>query len=176
MKKNDYINSNGIIQDLDRLQQSAEWDNLRFVNQKGTIMAPGDIDLAFDWRKKLNIMGDFKLGAKALEPGQHYTYTNMIDLLQKGGEIDYPDYGAYFLIISHDTPREQRTYDASTCEVKRVYYKGKWDTIKSPLTLKEAFKRIILKHGLEDEIREHVEVPIDDIWEACFGSKLGDTK
>ena len=165
-----HINSNGIIQDLTRLQQSAEWDNLRYVNQKGTIMAPGDIDLAFDWRKKLNIMGDFKLGAKALEPGQYYTYTNMIDLLQRGGEIDYPDYGAYFLIISHNTPREQPTYDASICEVKRVYHRGRWFPMKSPLTLKDAFKSIILKHKLEEEIREYVEVPISDIWDACFPS------
>lgn len=174
---NKHINSKGIIQDLDRLQQSAEWDNLRFLSPNGTIMAPGDIDLAFDWRKKLNIMGDFKLGDKALEPGQHYTYTNKVDLLQAGGEVlTGKNYGAYFLIISHDTPREQRTYDASVCEVKRVYHKGKWTSIQSPLTLKDAFKRIIDKHGLEDEIREYVEVPVDDIWEACFGSKLGDTK
>jgi len=176
MKNNNNINSKGIIQDLDRLQQSAEWDNLRFLSPNGSIMAPGDIDLAFDWRKKLNIIGDFKLGDKALEPGQHFTYTNMIDLLQKGGEIDYPDYGAYFLIISHNTPREQRTYDASICEVKRVYHKGIWTSIQSPLTLKDAFKRIILKHKLEEEIREYVEVPINDIWDACFGESLGDTK
>lgn len=167
---NKHINSKGIIQDLTRLQQSAEWDNLRFTNQRGTIMAPGDIDLAFDWRKKLNIMGDFKLGAKALEPGQYYTYTNMIDLLQRGGEIDYPDYGAYFLIISHDTPREQPTYDASICEVKRVYHKGKWTSIQSPLTLKDAFNRIISKHGLEEEIRELKQVSIDEVWNDCFSS------
>lgn len=165
---NKHINSKGIIQDLDRLQQSAEWDNLRFTNQRGTIMAPGDMDLVFDWRKKLNIIGDFKLGDKALEVGQHFTYTNMIDLLQRGGQIDYPDYGAYFLIISHNTPREQRTYDASTCEVKRVYHKGKWTSIQSPLTLKDAFKRIIDKHGLEDEIREYQEVSIDEVWRDCF--------
>lgn len=165
---NNHINSKGIIQDLDRLQQSAEWDNLRFTNQRGTIMAPGDMDLTFDWRKKLNIIGDFKLGDKALEVGQYFTYTNMIDLLQRGGEIDYPNYGAYFLIISHNTPREQRTYDASTCEVKRVYYKGKWTSIQSPLTLKDAFRRIISKHGLEEEIREYKEVSIDEVWRDCF--------
>ncbi len=165
---NKHINSKGIIQDLTRLQQSAEWDNLRFTNPKGTIMAPGDIDLAFDWRKKLNIMGDFKLGDKALEPGQYFTYTNMIDLLQRGGEMDYADYGAYFLIISHNTPRNQPTYDASTCEVKRVYHKGKWTSIQSPLTLKDAFNHIISKHNLEDEIRELKQVSINEVWDDCF--------
>ena len=169
MEKTNYINSKGIIQDLERLQQSAEWNNLRFLSPKGTIMAPGDVDLMFDWRKKLNIWGDFKLDNKGLEEGQYYSFTHQIDLLQAGGEVlTGENYGAYFLIIEHNTPREQRTFDASICEVKRVYHKGKWTSIKSPLTLKDAFKRIIAKHGLEDEIREYVEVSIDEVWRDCF--------
>jgi len=160
------INSKGKIQDLQRLQQSAEFDNIRFTNPKGTIMAPTDIDMCFDYRKKLNIFGDFKLGDKGLEEGQHYTFTNIIDLLQQGGEIDEPKYGAYFIIIEHNTPRDEALFDASTCVVKRVYYKKKWFTPPPLLTLKDWLIRIFSKHELDLEY--YVEKTIEQIFKETF--------
>lgn len=154
-----YIDSKGKIQDLQRLQQSAEFDNIRFTNQRGTIMAPTDMDMFFDYQKRLNIVVDFKLPNKGLEKGQYWTYTNMVDLLQRGGEIDEPNYGAYFMIVEHNTPRDIPLFDASTCVVKHVYYKKKWFPIEPPITLLDALNRIFQKHGLDDELTYYVEPP-----------------
>jgi hypothetical protein len=153
------IKSRGKIQNLKRLQQSAEFDNIRFTNGK-YIMPPTDVDMLFDYQRKLNIINDFKLGDKGLEYGQQITFTNVVDLLQAGGEaLGEPDYGAYFITTRHNTPIDEPLFDADICEVTRVYYKGEWTTPSSPITLLEWMKYTFKKHGLD--LEHYIEKKVD---------------
>ena len=156
------IKSRGIIQDLTMLQQSAEFDNLRFqrVSKPNSYpLSPTDVDKLFEYQGKFSIWGDFKKGKKALEDGQTWAFTQVIDDLQAGGQLRLPSYSAYFFIIEHNTPRDIATYDASTCVVKRVYHKGKWFPIEPPTTLLDAYIRIFEKHGVSKELIPYVEPP-----------------
>lgn len=145
------IQSKGVIQNLQRIQQTANFINIRFTNSRNTIVSPTDVDMCFDYRKKLNIFVDFKLPNKGLEGGQCYTFTNIVDLLQQGGQINEPDYGAYFMVVEHNTPIDEPLIDASIAQVKRVYYKQKWFSPPPAITLENCLKRIFSKHNLDLE-------------------------
>ena len=156
------IKSGGIIQNLKMLQQSAEFDNLRFTRTKHPErlpLSPTDIDKLFEYQGKFSIWGDFKKGKKPLEDGQWFVFKQVIDDCQAGGQLRLPSYSAYFLIIEHDTHVDIPTYDASTCVVKRVYHKGKWTPIEPATTLLDAYIRIFEKHGVDKELIPYIEPP-----------------
>ena len=140
------IKSQGIIQNLKRLQQVPVFENLRYsiTDKSGYgIQSPTDGDMIFEFQGKIAIIVDYKMSGKSLENGQYRTFTTLTNALQNGGYE-----GAYFIVAEHNTDINIPTYDASICEVKRVYNNGKWKTPKSAITMRELFNTLISKHNL----------------------------
>lgn len=148
---NNQIKSGGKIQNLKRLQQIPIFENLRYDITDGSgygIQSPTDGDMILEFQRKLIVFTDYKLEDKDLENGQNRTFTSIVDACQAGGYE-----GAYLVIATHNTDIDTATYDASTCVVQRVYYKTKWYTPPTPMTMKSWLNAIISKHNLP--LEEH---------------------
>lgn len=143
---NNQIKSQGKIKSLKRLQQIPVFENLRYSitdNSGYGIQSPTDGDMIFEFQSKVIIFCDFKLEGKGLENGQNRTFTSIVDACQNGGYE-----GAYFITAEHTTDIDTPTYNASTCVVKRVYYKQNIHTPPPLLTLNDWLIRVFQKHNL----------------------------
>ena len=117
------IESQGKIQNKQRLIQMPEF-NLSYESPNEPwlgIQSPTDVDCLFEYQGKVAIFVDFKIEGKSLEKGQLYTFTHIVDALERGGYE-----GAYILEATHNTPIDQPFYDSSKFVITRLYYKKEW--------------------------------------------------
>ena len=112
------MKSEGKVMNRQKFNQLPIFENLRFVvpnkrNECG-IQSPTDIDLLFEFQKKILIIVEYKKEGNEMPNGQERTLTSNIDMTR------YPY--AFLLVAEHNVP-DNKDYDASTSIVKKIYAK-----------------------------------------------------
>lgn len=135
------MKSEGKVMNRQKFNQLPIFENLRFVvpgkrNECG-VQSPTDIDLHFEFQKKIRITVEYKKEGNDMPNGQERTLTSDIDMTR------YPF--AFLLVATHNIP-DNKDYDAADCIVQKIYAKidsndtiGEWIIPNKKRTVKEWF-------------------------------------
>lgn len=97
---------------------------------------PSDVDMWYISHSNFLIIGEIKNGKGYFTDGQKRLLAKLIDNHKGGGTILY---------ITHDRDvhRGDRFVDVSKCQVAEYYWHGKWYVPKQPITVNEAFAKLL---------------------------------
>lgn len=97
---------------------------------------PSDIDMWYISNTNFLIIGEIKNNKGEFTDAQKWLLTRIVDSHKGGGTILY---------ITHDKDvhKGDRIVDVSQCQVSEYYWHGKWRIPKEPITVQEAFNKLL---------------------------------
>lgn len=139
------MKSEGVILNKQLLSQTPIYQPLRFEIENEPfrgVQSPTDIDLYFEYQNQVAIVGEFKRIGNNIPRGQEITLTRMVN------GLSHVYNGVYLIEAHHSTPSTEQYYDAFKTLVSRVYFKGKWHSIKRKTEFGEVYFSILEKHEI----------------------------
>ena len=107
-----------------------------FHNIKTPRGHPSDIDLWYITPEGFLILGEIKNAKGTFTEFQRLLNENLIAAHKGGGTVLY-------IVHNKDVHKGDREVDVSECLVKEYLWKGEWITPKHPITVNEAFAKLI---------------------------------
>jgi hypothetical protein len=145
MKK---LSSGGQIQNRKKLNQQVVYRKLSYrIDEEGastTIQSPTDVDLEFEFRNQIYIRVEYKKEGNEMPDGQNLTFTRVVDGLHAGTYQNC----AYLLLAEHNIPDETDICAANDAYVTKIYYKGNWKPLESPISVGKMFELLFEKHNI----------------------------
>lgn len=131
----------GVIQNRDRSTQIKDCSQLRFNN-----ITPSDVDNFIEFKNKLCVLIEYKLGNAPIPEGQRIGLSRMADAMSRGG------LPCYVILCSHDAYDPEDDIQTHASIVKEIRYNDKWLKQRNPRTLKEVIEKLLEKHGVSVKI------------------------
>jgi len=142
------LSSGGNIQHEKRLKQHTVFKKLSYrIDEEGAsikIQSPTDVDLEFEFRNQIYIRVEYKVKDNGVPTGQNLTFTRVVDGLHAGTYQNC----AYLLLAEHEIPAEQEICAANDAYVTKIYYKGDWKPLESPISVGKMFELLFEKHNI----------------------------
>ena len=125
----------GLINNRERSLQVKKYDGLRY----GAI-TPSDVDGFVEFKGKLFIFWELKLGKTPLPKGQQWGLERLCDAVEKSGAP------CYFLVVRHNVEDTSEDIDVSQAIVSDVRYRGEWKKPGIEMNLKQVIDLLKSKH------------------------------
>jgi len=126
----------GQIQNRERARQLRDFTGLQF----GSI-TPTDVDGFVEFRDKLFVWIEAKLGGQSIPSGQRLALERQCDAVSETGRM------AVVLVIDHDTsPSEDINF--ASCLVREYRLEQEWREPLMPITCRAAIEILLTKAGI----------------------------
>lgn len=106
------MDNKGVIINRKRAKQLIDYSRVRFGN-----ITPTDIDGFIDYRGECFVIIEYKLGNKALPPGQRRAFENLANNSVKPLLV---------IVAEHKVIDTEKDIEAGSCMVREAYWSGKW--------------------------------------------------
>lgn len=97
---------------------------------------PSDVDMWYISKNNFLIVGEIKNAKGTFTDAQKYLLAKLVDGNKNGGTVLY---------ITHDKDvhKGDTLVDVAQCQVAEYYWQGKWRTPRKPITVNEAFAKLL---------------------------------
>lgn len=122
-----------MIKNREYMQKIKDFKGLKYRK-----IYPTDIDGFIDFGDNIFIVIELKYNGFVMPYGQSLAIERITDAFQKAGKKAFVIIGEY---------ESDGDIDVAECKVTRIRYRGKWNEVKSGITVKKAIDNILEKHA-----------------------------